>query len=290
MTRRTLQQLNGPFRGADAVGHEVLRPADLRTGLVTRLFQGVYVPAGTTVTHAVRAEAATLALPDHAVITGRSAAAVRGTVLLGPADPVEVVVPERLRHSTIPGTRTTRSSRPIESEPWHSGRIATPRRAAYDAIRLLELPHAVATLDALLRGDQVTRHALAAFVEGRREKGVGVVREALELADPRAESVPESIVRVHLNRAGLHPTPQLPVRLVDGSWVRVDLGFDEERVAVEYDGAWHALRLQLERDRTRRNALLAAGWTVFTVTAAMLRGDPRVLVAQITALLLAAAA
>ncbi len=65
---------------------------------------------------------------------------------------------------------------------------------------------------------------------------------------------------------------------------RVDLAFPEQRVAVEYDGAWHGDPGQLTRDRRRLNALVAAGWTVLHVTAADLR-QPEDLVARVAALL-----
>lgn len=61
------------------------------------------------------------------------------------------------------------------------------------------------------------------------------------------------------------------MRLRHGVVARVDLAIPTLRVAVEYDGAWHALREQLEADRRRLNALAEAGWQVVHVTAAMLR-------------------
>ncbi|MGY1661366.1 endonuclease domain-containing protein [Geodermatophilus sp. SYSU D00705] len=87
--------------------------------------------------------------------------------------------------------------------------------------------------------------------------------------------------------AGLPAIPQFTVRDADGSFVaRVDLAHPEQRVAVEYDGAWHADPTQLVRDRRRLDALVAAGWTVLHVTAADLR-DPEALVARVRALLAA---
>ena len=50
-------------------------------------------------------------------------------------------------------------------------------------------------------------------------------------------------------------------------------------MAVEYDGAWHVLREQLEYDRARSNALGDAGWTTVHVTAAMLRRPDEVVAA-----------
>ena len=137
---------------------------------------------------------------------------------------------------------------------------------------------------------------LASAVVGRSELGEAVVslsgqrgsakaRRAVELADHRAESPPESRLRVLLALAGLRPTPQYTVRDAAGAFVaRVDLAFVEHRVAVEYDGGWHAEPGQFAKDRRRLNRLVAAGWTVLHVTAADLR-DPAALVARIAAML-----
>ena len=110
-------------------------------------------------------------------------------------------------------------------------------------------------------------------------------RRAVGLADERAESPPESVLRVVLRCAGLAPVPQYVVRDAEGRFVaRVDLAFPDVRIAVEYDGAWHGRPGELARDRRRHNALVAAGWTVVHITAADMHAPDRV-VASVTALL-----
>ena len=64
----------------------------------------------------------------------------------------------------------------------------------------------------------------------------------------------------------------------------MDFAWPDLRLAVEYDGAWHAEPGQLAKDRQRLNRLQAAGWTVVFVTAADLR-DPVRLLATIRAAL-----
>jgi very-short-patch-repair endonuclease len=57
-----------------------------------------------------------------------------------------------------------------------------------------------------------------------------------------------------------HAIRQRPVRIGDRTF-RLDLAFEEERVAVELDGrAFHAERDQWERDIARDLALATAGW------------------------------
>jgi very-short-patch-repair endonuclease len=58
------------------------------------------------------------------------------------------------------------------------------------------------------------------------------------------------------------------------------VAWPELRLALEYDGEWHAEPGQFGRDRRRLNRLTAAGWTVVFVTAAGLH-DPERLLARI---------
>ena len=90
-----------------------------------------------------------------------------------------------------------------------------------------------------------------------------------------------------LRDAGLRPVSQHVVLDARGRFVaRVDLAFPGQRVAVEYDGAWHAAPGQFARDRRRLNALQAAGWRVLHVTAADLH-HPELVIARLRALLAA---
>jgi very-short-patch-repair endonuclease len=83
-------------------------------------------------------------------------------------------------------------------------------------------------------------------------------------------------------RGGLPaPVPQFSVRINGRFLARVDFACPERKVAVEYDGMWHADAGQFARDRQRLNRLHAAGWRVVFVTAADLR-DPARLIAQIS--------
>ncbi|WP_203741611.1 endonuclease domain-containing protein [Catellatospora bangladeshensis] len=54
---------------------------------------------------------------------------------------------------------------------------------------------------------------------------------------------------------------------------RVDLAWPEYRVAVEYDGVWHAQADQFHRDRQRLNRLVGQDWIVLHLTAQRLRDD-----------------
>ncbi len=98
------------------------------------------------------------------------------------------------------------------------------------------------------------------------------MRTALGLVDARAESLPESAVRVRLWKAGLLVEPQVDVRVRGRFVARVDLALVAARIAVEYEGRWRTLlEGQLSKDRARLDALREAGWIVVHVTAELLR-------------------
>jgi very-short-patch-repair endonuclease len=265
------------FRGSVAVAAGEVSWSQLGGGSYVRLFRDVYVPAGVPVTHQLRCAAATMIIPPKAVITGRSAATVRGVPLAGAWDPVEVVVAERDRFGPVRGLLVRRTPGAlIESREWCGARLAATDRMGLDLALRPSLPEAVADLDATARLGLVDPQRLTAFLAGRREHGIRQGRVAVELMDGRAESRPESRVRVTLFRAGLVFTPQVEIRDQDGEVIaRVDLGAEDVKLGIEYDGAWHGDPAQLGRDRDRLNRVQAAGWRLVFVTAELLRDPPR---------------
>lgn len=271
-----LDGLGPVFRGSDAVSVGLLSRGQLRGPEVRRLFQGVYSSAGVAPTHSLYCAAAGLVLPPSAVITGRSAATVRGVALARTEDPVEVLVPLESRVVRSSGLALRRTVvRHDEWAPWSGLRLATPQRMALDLLLDRPLPDAVADLDAVLRARLVTLAEVHSLVGKRCDRGIVLARQAVQLADPRAESRPESRVRVWLVLDGLYPEPQHWIEDSSGRLARADLAFIEQRVAVEYEGGWREGELwSLNRDRERLNRVQAAGWEVVFVTAALLRDPP----------------
>lgn len=261
--------------------------AQLRGPQFVRLFRDVYLPAGMPNTHEVRCEGAALILPPTAVITGRSAATLRGVPLAVASDPVEVVIPLADRVGRRGGLDVRRSDLAHEEfTAWRGVRLATPTRTAIDLALDRPLADAVAHLDAVLRAELVAKAEVQRAVAAHHDNGIVAARAAVELSDARAESARESKMRVWLALAGLAPQPQYWVCDEHGPFARVDLGFEQQRLAVEYDGRWHGEWQQVDRDRERLNRLHAAGWRVVFVTAALLR-DPGRMVQTVRAALAA---
>jgi hypothetical protein len=99
-------------------------------------------------------------------------------------------------------------------------------------------------------------------------RGCRRAREACALADGLAESPQETRVRLLIGRSPL-PAPRVHRVHVGARFVaEVDFGWPEQRLALEYDGLWHAAPRRFTDDRRRLNRLLAAGWRVLLVTTA----------------------
>ena len=114
--------------------------------------------------------------------------------------------------------------------------------------------------------------------------------ESRQPTDARAANVWEAKVLRAIRTFGL-PEPQLNHRVRVGGRVRyLDLAWPEAKVAIEFDGfVPHSTRRVFDDDRSRQNDLVADGWTVFRVTATMLR-DPVATFEPIAAAVLAKAA
>ena len=174
---------------------------------------------------------------------------------------------------------------PIGGRVVDNVRIADLRRVAFDLAARTDLPLAVAHLDAFTRLTRFNLEAFAAELARCTDNDVRAVRSAVLLADERSQSSPESITRVVLVLAGFSVVPQFTIRWRGEFVARVDLALAEHKIAIEYDGAWHAMREQLERDRARLNRLLQAGWRVVHVTAEMLRRPEEIVLAVQAAVL-----
>ncbi|WP_010306261.1 endonuclease domain-containing protein [Saccharopolyspora spinosa] len=244
----------------------------LRSSAFRRVLHGVYTTCETPLTHELKCAAAAMTLPSGAVITGRSAATLRGVPLADFRTPVEVIVPRKDGMLRRQGLRCTAARAfDFEHSSWHGAGVAGFPRISFDMLKQRSISQAVGYCDALLHSGSITIEEIAGFLVGRKDHGIVRARMRLELLDGRAESVPESNLRVELVLRGLRPVPQLEVFDGDGFVARVDLGFEAARVAVEYDGGWHADPAQIKRDEIRRNRLRRLGWVVIVVTNDQLR-------------------
>ncbi len=258
----------GPFTRTQAL--DVISPDTLRGPSYQRMLRGVHRRAG-DITHLDRILAARQVLPGDAALAGLSALWAHGVELAKSTAPVDVILPPgnkardrshlRIRRALLP---------PGETVTLALGPTTSAARTAFDLARAGAPLDTVPQLDQLVRATGVTRtQVLAVSAAHPGTRWLSRVRPALDLVDPRAESVRESQLRVACMAAGLpRPVTQHIVRTAEGGFVaRVDLAWPELRVALEYDGAHHDERDQVVRDRARANAIRRAGWTLLIVDA-----------------------
>jgi hypothetical protein len=273
----------------------VLSPEQLRSHAWRRLFQGVYADSRLTINHATRCAVATeFVLPPGSVIAGRSAAKLYGADACGHGDPVEALV---ARNVVVPSNAgiilhqgKVESEDRLQREHYT---ITTPVRTCWDLARWQCPDEAVVIIDQLLKRSVVTPAELEAYRLKRRAenptpRGIRRYERVLVLVDGGAQSPQESRVRVRLMLAGIpRPQTQCPVMNPTGKVVaRVDMGWRESRLAVEYDGFGHVGSFaRMGKDRERHNDITAAGWELVYVTASDLHHDFDQIVAKVRAAL-----
>ncbi|MGY1829906.1 endonuclease domain-containing protein [Geodermatophilus sp. SYSU D01180] len=274
------------FRGSAVVRAGLLTRSQLRTSAWRRVFPDVHACTTARIDHAVRALAVSRLLLPGAVVSGRRAAVLWGVDLADADDDVTCTVAAPVRAGAVAGVALTRRDLRTEETTTRRGtRVTTPLRTVLDLARTRPLDDAVVDVDRFLRSGLVdlgSAREAAGTLTGRDCRHV---RRVLALSDGLAESPQETRLRLLLLRSGLpRPVAQHVVRDGPRFVARVDLAWPGQRIAVEYDGAWHADPAQLRADRARLNRLTAAGWRVVFVTAADLH-RPEVLLARLRALL-----
>jgi hypothetical protein len=236
------------------------------------LLQDVYVHRDVPLTHLLRAQAAVVLLPTG-VVSGCSAATVWGVPLAGPDDEVEVTLPPRTHMVRVRGLCTRRALLADGDVGRRAGlTVTTPAATALRLASVLHQDSAVAAVDQLIATGIVDLGGIRAMAAIARGPGSARARAVAALADGLAESPPETRLRLLIGRSGLPaPVAQFRVRHRDRFVARVDFAWPDRKVALEYDGLWHAADGQFERDRGRLNRLREAGWQVVFVTAADMR-------------------
>ena len=101
---------------------------------------------------------------------------------------------------------------------------------------------------------------------GRR--GIRNARAVLDLVDADSESPRETWLRLLLIRAGYpRPTTQIPVYDEYGVLVAVlDLGWEDIKVAADYDGEHHRDPVRFNKDIRRHDEITDLGWIDVRVT------------------------
>lgn len=279
------------------MGRILLASEALTAGEITRqqlrtrhvmLYRDVYAPSDLALTAWDWAYGAWLWSGRKATLVGNSAAVVHGTKFIK----VDERVYEKLRATHEPAeiarSRETRAAGIVV----RSGFIAddeivtrygipctSPARTGYDVGRFMRADASILRLDALMNATGCGVADIEKIADRYpKARGIRSLRSALGLADGGAESPQESRLRLILLRGGLGPIEaQIPV--TDGRVLRrIDMGWPEWKVGVEYDGEQHfTSAVGYEDDIDRLEFLAAMGWLIVRVSSRHMR-DPSAIV------------
>jgi very-short-patch-repair endonuclease len=254
--------LIGPFLASEALAAGLVSRHQLRTHY-RPLLPGVYVANSVVPTLYDRTESAWLWSKRQGVIAGYAAAALHGVQWID-----DVVDIDLLYSSTKPaaGVRVQRGRcHPDEISELSGLLVSTPARTGFDIGRF----GTVTDVDALLKATRITVADIEAVAKRHRcAPGLRQLEHTLALVDVGAESPKETWLRLLLQRSGLPPVQtQIEVRDEFGGFVaRLDMGWPELKLAVEYDGDQHRTdRKQYVRDMRRLEELTRLGWVVIRV-------------------------
>lgn len=271
-----------PFIGSEALAAGQVSRRALRSHH-EMVYRNVYVGKDQQVIPVSRAIAAWLWSGRTATVAGLSAAALHGSRWIDPGLPAELNRAEGCPTAGIVIHREALSA--DESCLVRGIPVTTPARTAFDLGRRKGLTAAVIRLDALANVTELTPAAVRGVAERHPgARGLVQLRRVIELMDGGAESPQESRTRLLLVRSGLRkPETQIVVHDRFGyPFARIDMGWAEWKVGVEFDGAQHWTDpAQRTADIDRYAELAARGWIIIRVSSELLRYRPAVVVARI---------
>jgi very-short-patch-repair endonuclease len=259
---------------------------DARTRGVTRrqigidgipLARGLYLSRGADGDLLSRCVAWSRVLPADAAFAMGTAAALYGAA----AETPDIHVALRPRRVLPQHAGLTVHGRALEDEDVvdHSGvRLTSGAQTFLDLAPQLLPWHLVALGDALMSAGAMTHEDLRRrLARADRVRGVVRARRWAPHLTARSGSHQESVLRYWLLASDL-PDPQVQLPVHD-RWgrpvVHADLGYEEWKIALEYEGRQHADRDQFGRDIDRYSLMAADGWLVLRFAARHV-GGPRV--------------
>jgi hypothetical protein len=271
-----------PFIGTEALAAGTVT----RRTLVSRhrmVYRNVYLRKGVELTPDRRAVAAWLWSGRNATIAGLSAAALHGSEWIDADLPAELI---RSEACDVDGIVIHRGQLHDDEICVVQGMpVTTPARTAFDLGRRDRFETAMIRVDALANATGLKPEDVDRLAESRRgARGMVQLRRVVELMDGGAESPQETRTRLLLIAAGF-PKPQTQIVVVDeyGEFVgRVDMGWEEWKIGVEYDGPQHWTDPdQHAHDIDRLAKLAAQGWVIIRLSRDHLRYRPHVFLARV---------
>ena len=252
------------FIGSEAVARGSLTKSDLRRHRA--IFRDVYVPKLHEPSLRDRTAGAWLWSRRRAVVAGLAASALHGARWVNADVPVELIAPNARRQRGL----VVRNETLVDDEITYVARlpVTTPARTAYDLGRHLPRGQAIARIDALMHATPFSVEEVVLLAKRHPgARGLRRLRVALPYVDGGAASPKETWLRLLLIDAGL-PPPTTPIPVFDGyrTVAFLDMGWEEFKVAAEYDGDQHRSdRRQYVKDIRRPELVDDLGWHVVRV-------------------------
>jgi hypothetical protein len=263
-----------PFIGTEALAAGSLNRYELRR-YHRAIMPNVYLDKRVEPSFRQRTRAAYLWSRREAVVAGLAASALHGAKWIDDDTPVELI----WRNARVPKGVVTRTDSVLaeEVQKLEGLAVTTPERTAFDIGRRGGLDDAIARLDALA---QATDFKVSSVEElaarHRHRRGLRQLEAALGLMDAGAESPKETWLRLLIIRAGFpRPRTQIPVLSPNGRrWYYLDMGWEDIKLALEYDGDHHRTdRRRFAYQIERAEDLRELDWLVVTAAARHHRVD-----------------
>lgn len=250
-----------------------LTPGRLRGADLERPFWGVRVSAPAPLDTVGLARAYSVRMPAHAFFSHATAAQLHGIPLplrLSAPLPLHVGVPTGRTPAGASGIRGHRLAiDPTDVTVRRGIRLTSLERTLCDLASILDEEDLLAAGDNILwrkrrHGHRASASSLAAALErfsGRR--GRGRLENLVPLMTGRADSAPESMMRLRLVRAGL---PEMLVNeeicAASGAFIATpDLQLPQYKMALDYEGDHHRTDpAQWRKDLARVPRLQDEGW------------------------------
>jgi hypothetical protein len=283
-----MNPIDWPFRADEALESGVMTFRELRR-FHAAVYPGVWAPRGVEPSATDRARAAWLWSRREGVLAGLSASAMLGAKWIDGEEPAELIHTNR-RSPQLIAIHTdlllSGETRPIDGMA-----VTTAARTAFDLGRRLGLEQGLQRIDALMNATDVKIDEIEAIARQHAgARGLRQLRRTLDLVDGGAESPYESLTRLLLIRAG-YPRPQTQIPVIDEYGVviaRIDMGWPEYLVGVDFEGAHHWTDPRQRRwDAERYWLLPELGWIDVRVTSGMVHNRPRTFLDRVGAALIA---
>ncbi len=261
--------MRDPFVGSAALAAGALTPYELRSRY-DALHKDVYLRRDAELTAVLRAKACWLRSRRRGILAGYSASALHGAKWIDATLPAAIIDTNR---GASAGVQTWEERIEEDEIVVIDGmRVTSPARTALDLARRLPRNAAVAAVDALVQATDLKLADVEPLLDRYRgRRGLKAARVALALVDGGSQSPKETWLRLVLIDAG-YPRPQTQIAVRnEWGWAEafLDMGWEDIKVAAEYDGDEHRSNRRRYVKDIRRSEKVAwrYGWLVVRVVA-----------------------